>query len=68
MYEFFFQQGIKPMWEDSRNKQGGRWLINVNKSQRMTDLNNYWLEIVSIYIIFFFQCEIKIIFNNSVLH
>lgn len=43
-----FQHGIKPMWEDSRNKQGGRWLINVNKSQRMTDLNNYWLEIVSI--------------------
>jgi len=41
-----FKHGIKPMWEDSRNKQGGRWLINVNKAQRMTDLNNYWLEIL----------------------
>ncbi|XP_015927153.1 eukaryotic translation initiation factor 4E [Parasteatoda tepidariorum] len=41
-----FKYGIKPMWEDSRNKQGGRWLINVMKSQRSTDLNNYWLEIL----------------------
>lgn len=56
-----FQHGIKPMWEDSRNKQGGRWLINVNKSQRMSDLNNYWLEIVSInltlhYNLFLIKC------------
>ncbi|GFY16392.1 eukaryotic translation initiation factor 4E [Trichonephila clavipes] len=41
-----FKQGIKPMWEDVRNKQGGRWLLNVQKSQRNTDLNNYWLEIL----------------------
>ncbi|GFT47602.1 eukaryotic translation initiation factor 4E-1A [Nephila pilipes] len=41
-----FKHGIKPMWEDSRNKQGGRWLLNVQKSQRNTDLNNYWLEIL----------------------
>ena len=41
-----FKHGIKPMWEDSRNKQGGRWLVNVNKAQRMSDLNNYWLEIL----------------------
>lgn len=41
-----FKQGIKPMWEDSRNKQGGRWLMNVSKSQRNSDLNNYWLEIL----------------------
>lgn len=43
------------MWEDGRNKQGGRWLLNVNKQQRMTDLNNYWLEIVSISICEFFE-------------
>ncbi|XP_077534029.1 eukaryotic translation initiation factor 4E1 isoform X1 [Haemaphysalis longicornis] len=41
-----FKYGIKPMWEDCRNKQGGRWLFNLNKSQRTTDLDNYWLEIL----------------------
>ncbi|KAK8776947.1 hypothetical protein V5799_029709 [Amblyomma americanum] len=28
-----FKYGIKPMWEDSRNRQGGRWLIYLNKDQ-----------------------------------
>ncbi|KAF8782889.1 Eukaryotic translation initiation factor 4E like protein [Argiope bruennichi] len=41
-----FKHGIKPMWEDARNKQGGRWLLNLQKSQRNTELNNYWLEIL----------------------
>lgn len=36
------------MWEDERNKDGGRWLINLNKNQRQTDLDNFWLETVSI--------------------
>ncbi|KAK3091354.1 hypothetical protein FSP39_019218, partial [Pinctada imbricata] len=39
-----FKDGIQPMWEDGRNKDGGRWLINLNKNQRMTDLDNFWLE------------------------
>ena len=42
-----FQDGIQPMWEDDRNKKGGRWLINLNKQQRHTDLDNFWLETVS---------------------
>ncbi|KAH6940421.1 hypothetical protein HPB50_027571 [Hyalomma asiaticum] len=41
-----FKYGIKPMWEDCRNRQGGRWLFNLNKSQRTTHLDNYWLEIL----------------------
>lgn len=41
-----FKAGIKPMWEDDRNKRGGRWLINLNKSQRMHELDSYWLETV----------------------
>ncbi|XP_064458492.1 eukaryotic translation initiation factor 4E-1A-like isoform X1 [Ornithodoros turicata] len=41
-----FKHGIKPMWEDTRNKAGGRWLFNLNKNQRTTDLDNYWLEIL----------------------
>ncbi|XP_064605301.1 eukaryotic translation initiation factor 4E-like [Liolophura sinensis] len=39
-----FKDGIQPMWEDTQNKEGGRWLINLNKQQRHTDLDNFWLE------------------------
>ena len=41
------QEGVQPMWEDDMNKTGGRWLINLEKKQRMTDLDNFWLETVS---------------------
>lgn len=34
------------MWEDDQNKCGGRWLINLDKRQRTTDLDNFWLEIL----------------------
>ncbi|XP_075737655.1 eukaryotic translation initiation factor 4E-like [Rhipicephalus microplus] len=43
-----FEYGIKPMWEDSRNQNEGRWLFSLNKSHRTTDLDNYWLEIEDI--------------------
>ena len=36
------------MWEDVQNKSGGRWLVNLNKNQRQTELDNFWLETVSI--------------------
>ncbi|XP_069123007.1 eukaryotic translation initiation factor 4E-like [Argopecten irradians] len=39
-----FKDGIQPMWEDGQNKDGGRWLINLNKQQRHSDLDNFWLE------------------------
>ncbi|OXU25695.1 hypothetical protein TSAR_012614 [Trichomalopsis sarcophagae] len=41
-----FKQGIRPMWEDDANKNGGRWLINLDKKQRSTELDNFWLEIL----------------------
>ncbi|XP_045136591.1 eukaryotic translation initiation factor 4E-like [Portunus trituberculatus] len=41
-----FKQGIKPMWEDEHNCRGGRWLINLNKQQRATELDNFWLEVL----------------------
>lgn len=34
------------MWEDENNKHGGRWLINLDKKQRMTCLDNFWLEVM----------------------
>ncbi|RXM30505.1 Eukaryotic translation initiation factor 4E-1A [Acipenser ruthenus] len=39
-----FKDGIEPMWEDERNKQGGRWLITLTKQQRRSDLDRFWLE------------------------
>lgn len=35
------------MWEDPRNHNGGRWLISLDKKQRSSELDNYWLEVVS---------------------
>ncbi|XP_069094410.1 eukaryotic translation initiation factor 4E [Pleurodeles waltl] len=39
-----FKDGIEPMWEDEKNKKGGRWLITLNKQQRRNDLDRFWLE------------------------
>ena len=41
-----FKQGIKPMWEDPLNKDGGRWLISVDKRYRAAYLDTFWLEIM----------------------
>ncbi|KAK6641828.1 hypothetical protein RUM44_013546 [Polyplax serrata] len=41
-----FKKGVKPMWEDPFNKHGGRWLISLEKKQRNSDLDKYWLEII----------------------
>jgi len=41
-----FKEGIKPMWEDDRNRRGGRWVINLSKSQRTTSLDKIWLEVM----------------------
>ena len=35
------------MWEDEKNRLGGRWLINLSKSARNNELDKMWLEIVS---------------------
>ncbi|KAI5943306.1 Eukaryotic translation initiation factor 4E type 1B [Manis javanica] len=39
-----FKDGIEPMWEDSRNKRGGRWLVSLTKQQRHSELDCLWLE------------------------
>jgi len=41
-----FKEGIIPDWEDKRNQNGGRWIINLDKRQRADHLDNYWLEIL----------------------
>lgn len=41
------QDGIKPMWGDSRNKPGGRWLVGLTRQRRHPELDYLWLETVS---------------------
>ena len=41
-----FKEGIFPDWEDRRNKEGGRWIVNVDKRQRSQCLDTYWLEVL----------------------
>ncbi|XP_062499245.1 eukaryotic translation initiation factor 4E-like [Corticium candelabrum] len=41
-----FKDGIEPAWEDSANRNGGRWLLNLNRQQRRDSLDRYWMEIL----------------------
>ena len=40
-----FKKDIRPMWEDTANKQGGRWVITMNKNCK-EDLDNIWLDVM----------------------
>uniref|UniRef100_A0A452S8S1 Eukaryotic translation initiation factor 4E family member 1B n=2 Tax=Ursus americanus TaxID=9643 RepID=A0A452S8S1_URSAM len=42
--DFPLNKGRQPMWEDSRNKRGGRWLVSLAKQQRHSELDRLWLE------------------------
>lgn len=42
-----FKNNIRPMWEDAANKNGGRWLLNVDKQYRRSKLDDFWLDTVS---------------------
>ncbi|XP_070991082.1 eukaryotic translation initiation factor 4E-1B isoform X2 [Oncorhynchus clarkii lewisi] len=44
LYNNIQLDGIEPMWEDRRNKCGGRWLITLSKQQRHTELDRFWKE------------------------
>lgn len=42
-----FKMNIRPMWEDAANKNGGRWLLTVDKQYRRSKLDDLWLDTVS---------------------
>lgn len=39
-----FKDGVQPMWEDDENKHGGKWLLQLTKQQRQSELDRCWLE------------------------
>eukprot|EP00735_Rhodelphis_limneticus_P007708 TRINITY_DN20314_c0_g1::TRINITY_DN20314_c0_g1_i1::g.19737::m.19737 TRINITY_DN20314_c0_g1::TRINITY_DN20314_c0_g1_i1::g.19737 ORF type:complete len:220 (+),score=26.42,sp/O81482/IF4E2_MAIZE/39.13/4e-45,IF4E/PF01652.13/1.9e-57,RuvC/PF02075.12/0.024 TRINITY_DN20314_c0_g1_i1:65-661(+) len=38
-----FKKGIKPMWEDNANREGGKWVVTVNHKHK---LDEYWESVV----------------------
>lgn len=42
-----FKKGIKPMWEESENRNGGKWTFSQRASkQRGPELDKLWLNTV----------------------
>eukprot|EP00051_Salpingoeca_urceolata_P015246 m.196725 g.196725 ORF g.196725 m.196725 type:complete len:311 (-) comp18332_c0_seq4:29-961(-) len=33
----FFKHGIRPMWEDAQNKQGGKWVLTIKNDTKTVD-------------------------------
>lgn len=40
-----FKKGIKPLWEDTANAQGGKWIINIKTGDKF-NLDNSWENLV----------------------
>jgi translation initiation factor 4E len=38
-----FKKDIPPMWEKPANRDGGRWVLNINRNHRNSNLDQYWL-------------------------
>ena len=43
---YIFKEGIRPMWEDTANKAGGRWTICKHRSKDQRDLDLLWRDLV----------------------
>ena len=41
----FFKKGIKPLWEDPTNDEGGRWYFGLEKPRHSSELVQYNLQI-----------------------
>lgn len=40
-----FKEGVKPMWEDSANRNGGKWIIVLKRTSAL-DVNEYWERLI----------------------
>lgn len=39
-----FESGVRPMWEDEHNRNGGRWIITLEKRIDSDEVNRLWLD------------------------
>ncbi|KAM7540615.1 hypothetical protein Aperf_G00000026328 [Anoplocephala perfoliata] len=53
---YIFKKGIKPMWEDPMNENGGRWLINI-PPDFIDDVNFYWEELLMLIVGSYWETE-----------
>lgn len=37
-----FKEGVKPMWEDDQNKNGGKWILRLRKGLA----SRYWENLI----------------------
>lgn len=40
----FFRSSVRPMWEDDHNRNGGRWVITLEKRVDCDEVNRLWLD------------------------
>lgn len=45
-----FESSVRPMWEDERNQNGGRWIITLEKRVDCDEVNRLWLDTLLILI------------------
>lgn len=39
-----FRSAVRPMWEDEQNRNGGRWIITLDKRVDNDEVNRLWLD------------------------
>jgi hypothetical protein len=48
-----FVQGIKPMWEDAENKNGGKWQGIINNTKFRSRMAKLWLDTVRVFLFYY---------------
>jgi translation initiation factor 4E len=43
LFIYLLKKDIPPMWEDPQNRDGGRWVLSLDKKNRAQSLDIYWL-------------------------
>ena len=49
-----FKESIKPMWEDDKNKMGGKWIVRLRKGQCEKEIS-----LVDIYLDRLIMCKLR---------
>eukprot|EP00331_Platyophrya_macrostoma_P033996 CAMPEP_0176445352 /NCGR_PEP_ID=MMETSP0127-20121128/23649_1 /TAXON_ID=938130 /ORGANISM="Platyophrya macrostoma, Strain WH" /LENGTH=185 /DNA_ID=CAMNT_0017831119 /DNA_START=103 /DNA_END=660 /DNA_ORIENTATION=+ len=42
----FFRQGVKPMWEDSVNQNGGKWVFTLTTKEDLNRMDTIWEDMI----------------------
>jgi len=46
MEYYLFRAGVKPVWEDPENKNGGKFILRLNRSKSSKVLPRYWEDLL----------------------